>query len=263
MKIPFSPKLLQVASEALAFLGGAFCLVIFILGRSGEEACFSNGCMLFSDFSLFGISLWTFGGSAFICLLLFPKLMVARFFLACDCVFLALMLMGLPCVNCMIAGTIFFLIFLCLAFPFSGKDMALGGIWLMLLVLNMGIFLSEFGDYAITKESSVRIYFSPSCAVCAEALDAHPSATLYPVAENKDDLAVIWTMKELLDRGETPIRALAMAKKAHSDAPFWLGMRLWKNKGRVLESGGVAPLIISNGFAAKKDDYIKNFSFGQ
>lgn len=259
--LPRVPAFASGIPKAFSLLGALFCAVMLFLKKEGGDFCFSSGCMLFSDFTLFGISLWSFGIAAFLAAAAFPA--TIRLFLVLDSVFLALMLLGLPCVNCMIAGSIFFAVFFFRAFPFSGRDRLLAFAWLSFLVLNLGTLFGEFGDYRITEEASVRIYFSPSCAACEGALAAFPNAALYPVAENDGDLPIIWAMKDFLDKGETPEKALFLAKKAPQEAPFWLDARLWKNKGRVLSAGGVAPLIVRSGFSLKKHNYIKDFSSGR
>ncbi|MGN1038326.1 MAG: hypothetical protein ACI4P0_02905, partial [Mailhella sp.] len=51
----------------LSLAGLLFCLWVFMTG--GQALCLTDGCTLFQDFSLAGISLWQAGAFLFSCLL--------------------------------------------------------------------------------------------------------------------------------------------------------------------------------------------------
>ena len=229
--------------------------------------CFSNGCSLFSDFKIYGLSLWIFGLGAFSTLLVFANWHIAIVFAALDCVFLVLMLFGLPCVNCLLAGLLFLSSFIAITMAdhrgFDFIDKLVISCWIILCAANLGALSGEYGDYKIAGESGERLYFSPNCAACAEALKASPSAELYPVAENSEDIDIIYAMEKLLENESDYLKALSMAKANPEKAPFWFEWLLWKNKGRVLEFGGMIPLSIKSGFATDKREYIKNLNFGK
>lgn len=253
-----------------AGVGFFWCLLSFFFkAEDGSGLCLSNGCALFSGFSIFGISLWLWGAAAFALLAFFPKPRLAIAMLAADSIFLAVMLLGAPCANCMLAGAIFcFCAFLCLRKqakpPQKRKNiscLAFFAIWSALFCMNLGALVSEFGYYSIGGQGTESVYFSPSCATCMRALEKYSDARLYPVAESDDDLKIIAKMSSLLGNGEKPAKALAEAKQnpGNGKIPEFF---LWRNKALVLRHGGILPTIVSSGMNMERRDYIKDFLGG-
>lgn len=257
-----------LAAAAASLVGLIFCLWVCFTG--GEALCLSNGCELFQDFSLAGVSLWQAGAALFAILLLlaFARLIRTALFcaalaLAADAVLLCIMIFTAPCVNCLIAGSI---IALCFIF-FRSETMQgkrerspLAIVWLILLIMNAGGALRDIAEpwspMSLQKENSVHIYFSPSCQACRALLsraEEIKDASWYPVYENKRDILVISAMQKQLEKG-TPI--LQAVEEAQQTVPhdikedtslrftmlrpemLLLQLRLWRNRAHVLGAGG-------------------------
>lgn len=270
----------------------AFCVWNFSLPK--EATCLSGGCEVFGDFRPFGIDLWLAGIGVtgillgvFLAARLAPRMRVtpknivrandfADFFaiivLFSDAIFLAFMLFGSPCLNCLLFG---FFLFVTVILRLSRKGrpgrkkifragkVALN-LWIWLAMMNMGACVWATGDYVMANPSaSASLWFSPSCAHCLGALRDHPNARLLPVAESADDIRVIARMQECLDNGYGPARALAAARLAARplSAPESLRweIRLWKNRARVIGMGGVLPTLVERGVAPARVDPGKAF----
>ena len=93
----------------ISLAGLIFCLWVLLSG--GESLCVTNGCSLFQDFRLAGVSLWQAGTALFVLLLLLTALrglriglILAHIALAADLLLLGVMLFTAPCANCLIVG---------------------------------------------------------------------------------------------------------------------------------------------------------------
>ncbi len=267
------PKNIPWTGIIIALIGILFCL--YASSDGGKSLCVTAGCALNKGFSIAGVSAWHIGAAAFalyvICGLALGKktaLPLAAIYLAGDCLFLLLMGLTLPCVPCLIAGLLFALMLIATGGADSergrrGKYSLMLGIWGILFVLNLVLAAKEYAapkPMFGTSEAAIKIYFSPSCPACNEAVARYNNdvlagtAALYPVAENDQDILIIETMRQKAERGASPKTALAGALAQPIEAlPFRfrnlaLYWRLWANKAVTFSLGrGQIPLIIYNG----------------
>ena len=211
-----------------------------VLGNP-STLCVSDGCSLFSTYTVGGISLWWAGVAGFGLLLLLAipgmrlsGLVCAGLGLGLDCLLLSVMLFAAPCFNCLIIG-------LLLALTYNAYRSAvrqaerrrpntsvspLLAVWSLLFVVNAGCLIRDSLDpWALVEpadasEAAVRVYFSPSCAACVSLLRSYDEAgsgpsAWYPVAENARDLMIIADMKRrMADQGTGGAAGLAAALDA-------------------------------------------------
>lgn len=250
----------------ICLVGLFFCL--WVLFSGGEELCLTNGCTLFQETEIAGISLWHAGSALFVFLLLFclarfvfmaRLLALAALFI--DTFLLGVMLFTAPCVNCLIVGILIALacLSLCRVEKNSARP-ALFWLWLLFFLFNAGSVVRDFSEpwhLLAGEEQAVHVYFSPSCQACrkltaqAEKLS---EARWYPVSENRRDLWVIHAMQERVESGVPLSRAVAEALAAVPEGAAFeasreyrygllrpkmllLQFRLWKNRAHVLASG--------------------------
>ena len=248
--IPVLPALLTLAALA-------FCC--WNLWGSPETLCVTEGCRLFQDFKIAGVSLWLLGAIAFTLLLLLALMGLTALGYAAsalgvllDCVLLAVMVSSAPCFNCMIIGLLLALTFLAFraALPKKNREQQrspLFALWLLLFLLDAGIVahsaLKPWHLPALVPDAAVRIHFSPSCPACKALVEASAkesgSILWYPVAENDSDLPVIADIARRVEQGESLPEALKNARAAElpfTDYLIWQ-LRLWRNKAHVLDAG--------------------------
>lgn len=254
----------------LSLAGLAFCC--WNLWGTPEALCMTEGCRLFQDFSVMGISLWAAGAAAFVVLMLgtLPGFGVAGYLasalgLLLDCVLLCVMIVAAPCFNCLIIGLLLALTFL--AFRSSLQKERRRGqyaekslfsplflVWLFLFLLDAGVVAHglmkpwplPFGNAA----SATRIYFSPSCEACRSLVSASAeearNIAWYPVAESDGDMAAISEIIRRTQAGESLADALEATMQSGADTNSAyssllqraiLQLRLWRNRAHVLEAG--------------------------
>ncbi len=264
-----SARPFPLAAAAASLAGLLFCLWVFLTG--GRALCLTDGCTLFQDFRLAGISLWQAGMALFSALLALALLRLSRaahllaaLALAADAVLLCVMLFTAPCVNCLIAGSLIavtFLAFRAASLPARRERSTLAVLWLVLLVVDLGGVVRDLAEpwtpLPAQESSSVEIYFSPSCPACRTLLsraDEIDDSAWYPVPEDTRDIWIIAAMTERLEKGMPLAQAAAEARQAvpegeafESDASFRLGLlrpgmlllqlRLWRNHAHVLAAG--------------------------
>ncbi len=195
--------------------GALFC-VLAAFGWA-ERICVTSGCDLYSDWTLLGLSLWWWGAGGFALLaatsLAMPAaaLVLASVGLAADAVLLTIMAFMAPCGNCLIAGSGFLLVWLCLRK--AGGERSLAGtvltvVWLMALTPNLLGLASDGPGWAVYGPENARmyIYFSPSCPHCRRAvmdLAANlPGDVAYiPVSENSTDVERIIALHKAVENG--------------------------------------------------------------
>ncbi|MDL2272404.1 hypothetical protein LJC23_05165 [Desulfovibrio sp. OttesenSCG-928-I05] len=257
-------------SFILALLGAAYCAV---LASPLQESlpCPSSGCYLFRDVAVAGISFWWIGTAAFIALALLclsryhaPALIFAGLCLAADCVLLVVMFFTAPCLTCLGAAFFFAVIYLCLRRPAAARYQVAASprpsilflLWGALFIANLGAAATEqLGDWVLTgpADADRRVYFSPSCPACREAITVFAGqAAFIPVAENDDDYQAIINMQAAVQDGKSITEALAAAYAdpvaVTPDAYLLLRLRLLRNKGTVLGLGfNKLPLLMING----------------
>jgi hypothetical protein len=257
-----------------SLLGLAWCgYVAFPAGADAPSGlCATSGCLFLRDFSVAGVSPWWVGGAyffflAFFCLRGAWRLVwiLSRLALFLDALLLLLMFFTGPCVNCLVAGVFFGLT------AFAARP-APGGWFLeapsqpLLLMLWLGLFL---GNAVLALDESlphlamgnparkeVRLFFSPSCPACREALTAiGPEAALYPVYEREGDLEAILRLSLLLDAHVPMAEAVARFRDSREILPeltlprrLMLEAQLLRNKVLLLRQGADSlPLIQING----------------
>ena len=240
----------------LGLIGLAFCLWVRLSG--GKALCLTDGCSLFQDFSLAGVSLWSMGSAFFglillLCVLRLPKLarLFAALALVADILLMAVMSFTAPCANCLIVGLLLALTFFSFlretALHKRARRSALLLTWALLFIISAGGMLRDATDLwsplPRPEQTSVQIFFSPSCRVC-QALAGQavslPDASWFPVAEDSRDIWLIRAMAKRIGEGQSLPEAIA---GAHTDIPslkpdmLLRQFRLWKNRSHVLAAG--------------------------
>lgn len=203
-----------------------------------EALCVTEGCRLFQNVAVAGVSLWAVGAGAFAGLLLAALLGLAplgrcasAFGLALDCALLCVMIAAAPCFNCLIIGLLLALTFLAFRSACGGRSggrrigerpraghsvSLLFAVWGVLFLLDAGVvahgLMKTWPLPAGNAAAATRIYFSPSCGACrdlvAASAGAAPDIAWYPVAEREEDLAAIAALLLRTEAGESLPAAL-------------------------------------------------------
>lgn len=275
MSRPSGPVRTPWAALLFALMGLAWCG--YISFPTGNPApCLSSGCALFKDARIQGISLWWVGGAYFFILAVIclrGKIRLAwnlgRFGLAADALLLIVMFFIAPCRDCLIVAALLGLFFCALAPAhsawFSGQpgSSPLLPLWFGLFLGNAILAANEaLPPYTISpaENTAVRVYFSPSCSACRDALLTYgQNAALFPVAERPNDVEAIQRLEFLLASGVPMAAALPRSldpsepvpARSPSDKAF-LRVQLLRNRAEVFKQGFSAlPLIQINGMPRK------------
>jgi hypothetical protein len=182
------------------------------------------------------------------------------------------MLVTAPCINCLIVGLLLAITFAALrhdkkhslenaARKLPSKRSCLLTFWAVLFLFNLGGVLRDlpslWSPVPYTGQSSIQIFFSPSCRACNELIkqaDRLPHARWFPVPEDERDIWVIQAMTEQLIQGVSLEKAVEYAQTSVPALPEFstkkefqirllrpdmliLQFRLWKNRAHVLASG--------------------------
>ncbi len=228
----------KYATFAFTFLGIVFSLLNIF--DTSEILCLTSSCEVFSEFTLFGISLWIY--SAVFFGFLFGLLCIKKFLLVFilasigllgDMFLLALMLVTAPCFSCLIIALILALVTIAsYKTCFTNKYIFIFvGLWFLLFLVNAGaIIKASTMPYAIymneihkenPMQASMRIYFSPSCSACSDLVDLLGSAEAtkandivwLPVAEASEDVAKVVEMQKYIHEGDSLKLALEKIKQ--------------------------------------------------
>jgi hypothetical protein len=256
-----------------SLLGLAWCgYIAFPAGSGAAGLCSTSGCLILRDFSVAGVSPWWAGGAYFFFLAVFClrgawRLVwfFSRLALFLDAVLLLIMFFTGPCVNCLILG-VFFGLTAFAARPAPGGWFLEAPPQLLLLLLWLGLFL---GNAALALNESIphlvmgnaarkeiRLFFSPSCPSCREALLAiGPEAALYPVQDREGDLEAILRLSAMLEAKTPMAEAVARCRDPREPLPelssfrrLTLRIQLLRNKILLLRQGvDSLPLIQING----------------
>lgn len=194
-----------------------------------------------------------------------PKILALALIL--DCPLLVLMLIGTPCVPCLIIATLLFLLYLLCAYQVQYNKIVLC-VWSMLYIAVIGLLINDIiKPYSLNTIQSpiARIYFSPSCSACRKLILGTPSKEALriewcPVAETSEDIYIIDLMYQSMQKNNDIHTALSEShntsmenqKKENSltyiFSHFYLYLRLWINASHVLSGGRNAlPFIESYG----------------
>lgn len=252
----------------VALLGTVYC-IWSALGND-VNLCVTSGCTLYHDFSIAGVSLWWFGTAAFACLAccaLLGQSALGRglsgLFLLGDTLLLLLMAVTAPCVSCLGAAVLFALsYFLFLRAHWAthvrqgSQDMPRRSllllVWGVFFVINLGLVArSQISVWPMLDESdnpAVRVFFSPSCRYCIQAVDAlsgKVDVAWYPVADHPGDVARIDRMILLLREGLNMAEALGQSQEAAFKSPWeafrpdilLLQFRMLCNKAHIFIQG--------------------------
>jgi hypothetical protein len=263
----------SLTGAAMAAAGALFCAVAGLGGA--ESLCLTEGCSLYKDVVLAGISLWWYGAA---CFALVTGLAVAglgawAFALSLagllgDCFFLLWMAVSSPCANCLIAGAFFFLTLLALLpvarAPLIKKcALTVAGLWLFLFSPN----LFEVGRELLAPwpmhgaaDAPIKFFYSPSCPACREAhadmLPRGKNVAFFPVAEDKKDLGTLARLEAALAQGKEYEAAYQEALAASGDAPsasLGLQARLWRNQLALARmSARTLPVTFVQGYPKTK-----------
>ena len=236
MKYAYSTRGPLWLAILLALCGIGFC--VSAATGMADSVCFTNGCALFKDTALFGVSLWWWGVAAFAlvgiaCLL--GAAALACFFavavLAVDCFFLAWMAFVAPCFNCLVVAALFLLLALVLMPPAGSRSglrplaSLIITVWFFMLTPNLfGMAYEAAGPWPVlgAPDAAVRVYFSPSCPACRATMDDFLSGSLrnaafYPVMETEADLGRIYRLTNELAAGVSPRDAFTACFDPNAD----------------------------------------------
>ncbi len=261
-------------SGLLALLGAAYCLAAEL--GLGEALCVTNGCSLYQNFSLYGISLWHVGIATFLVLAALSfmgrlnlALTLSRLTVLADCFLLLLMSLTSPCLACM--GAAFFLAVVFYSLHRAQAEQRHGKgqhqhsrllvIWMLFMVAAAFLAIKELAapdPWHGPEDAPIRLYFSPHCPACLQAVEAVTASPLpvayYPVAASLDEVKIILAMEEDLAKGVPLVESL---RKFRANPPTGLPLSLgslstlWqilRNRADVLSLGkGSVPLLLING----------------
>lgn len=264
----------------VALLGVAFCA--WSASGNALNLCVTTGCSLFQDLTVGGISMWWIGVAGFGILALLALsgrpglgLLGAGVGLVLDCLLLVLMLLTAPCAGCLVAALLFALTYAAFRQHAAPRRQARLGrsfllaTWTVLCIINIaGIARSALGTWPLygAEDSSMRIYFSPSCSACREAIAAlsgKANVVFFAVNEDDRDVTTIALMEKALARGATVqaalTSALAVERPTGEVSQYSLSMlalrfRLLCNKARVFAAGGQLPYFEFKGLPAAFTD---------
>lgn len=248
--------------------------------------CFSVGCALYQHFTIHGFSLWWIGAFAFAILsitALVGNVTLGRILsgigVILDCILLCIMASTLPCFACL--GIALILAASYAAFQHAEKSSSWRGntstkhfasllltIWCFCFVMVLGVTLHSLATpWSISMpdegDISAHIFFSPSCNACRRLVAEMPEdqgtkAAWYPIAEDEQDIAIIFSMWKRLEASESENVSSAMNASLTvpplsffdhlSPEVLFLQFRLWKNRVRVIEDGGgMLPFVAFHG----------------
>lgn len=265
------------ATLFFALLGLIWCGYV-AFPTANPAPCATSGCALFRDGKIAGISLWWIGGAYFFflaVLCLRGKRNLARICAAlalfADAVLLIIMFLTAPCFDCLVVAA---LIGLCYYFLkpsadgwFSGsevKSSILLPVWFGLLIGNSVLALNEqlpLHSLGNTRSSEIRVFFSPSCGACREALRSFGNAAaLYPVMEKEDDFDSIVRFAALLKANVPVHEAILRSTNDKEPVPLLglydrsvLRLQLLRNKAALMRQGyRMLPLVLVNGWSGEK-----------
>ena len=272
----FTHKPVRLGGSALlALLGAAYCLAAEL--GLGEALCVTNGCSLYQNFSLYGISLWHVGIATFLVLAglsftgrLSLALNLSRLTVLADCFLLLLMSLTSPCLACMGAAFFLAVVFYSLHRAQAEQNNSKGGphprsrllaVWMLFMAAAAILAAKELAapdPWHGPEDAPVRLYFSPHCPACLQAVEAVTASPLpvayYPVAASLDEIKVILAMEDDLAKG---VPLAVSLRKFRENPPTGLSLSLralgtlWqilRNRADVLSLGkGSVPLLLING----------------
>ncbi len=249
-----------------SLIGAAFCI---LNGSGAHILCFTQGCDLYKEYSLFGISFYSYGAAGFLTLLFlsldkkFSKFLGASVatILLLDAFFLAYQYLFWPCTSCLFVALLLGIIALATlkGDPFKRKFLKpVFALWL--------IFFS-FGSLAAAKEmffkpwtifgnenAPVKVYFSPTCASCEDVvLDLMTDPTrkeeiaFIPVAKSEEDeKRIARFLEQQCLQKDTDICDIFVEAETFETLSLPDKFKVWSNKIQLAQKGvTTVPTIIS------------------
>ena len=266
------------ATFFFALLGLIWCGYM-AFPTANPAPCVTSGCELFRDARIVGVSLWWVGGAYFFLLAILclrgnrnAVRILAMLALSADAVLLVVMFFTAPCFDCLVVAAIVGLCYYTSLQPAPGswftgtaaKPSILLPVWFGLFLGNAVLMADEqIPLYALgnTRTSEVRVYFSPSCKACRDAVSAlGDTAVLHPVMESEEDFDSIVRLAALL-RDNVPaheaiLRSINESEPTPILAPHELAilrLQLLRNKARLMRQGFRAvPLVQVNGWPGER-----------
>lgn len=263
----------------LALIAALAGLAVTIVGGSGrlESVCVTQGCSLFKEARILGLSIWWWGAGAFgvaALLSLIARLDALRFWagllLLMDAGFLLVLAFTSTCLSCLLAAAMFCMLFLAAVRPWR-RSAAMGRwvlvIWLLMLMPNLALLGREaaepwpvLGD----ADAPVQVIFSPTCSHCREVvksllLNMPDDTAFFPVAKDAEEREMVMGLVREL-KSETPLVAFERMFEGRAqagDQGWWertgIRFRLFRNRLRLLALGSsTVPVTVIRG----------EFSFG-
>lgn len=235
-----------------------------------ESWCLTQGCRVYKDYSLAGISLYWFGALAFAILsavsLIRPGSRylpaIASLFVLSDCFFLLFQIVLWPCVSCLLVAACLGSVYLALIHTQGRGLKTIFCIWLLLFMINVGFAAKEsVSPWPIygRPDSPIQVFYSATCPSCRKMIqdllkrpDLIPRLALYPIAKNEEDYLKTAFLASLLEQG-VPLSE-AFARHWQKPAPASLAfnrlltsINLFRNKIVLSRTGATTiPLIISS-----------------
>ncbi len=268
----------HISGTFIALLGLILALYGAVL--QAEALCITNGCTLFSDVTIMGISPWWLAVAAFgiIALLCMggrtqAALWCSTLLLLGDMLFLGIMAFSLPCVPCLLVACIILFLYRSLTDPQDRSPWVRTVptfFWLAIFspsLVNAGTELAGGWRIHGEQQAQLQVYFSPSCPACKETVlalsQSNPAhVAYYPVAEEHTDLIRLRIMQDELAAGRTLYAAFrtAISDTTPLDTPLsmtgYLSLQ-WKvlqNKSRLARMGITRiPALITSGKPAGLD----------
>lgn len=220
----------RIPAIGLSIFGLLFCLLSAF--KMTDAVCVTQGCSVYEGLSVGGISLYWFGGAAFLMLTCCATgwrgrylTATAAFFLILDMVFLVIQILLWPCMQCLIVAAFFGAVMR--VAMVQGKPPWTRWVltaWFLLFFVN-GISAAKeaippWPVYG-TDAAPVHLYFSPTCPACREMIaalltksDIDAQIALYPIAKNSEDTQRIILLEEELKHG-TPLKeSLSLCEQA-------------------------------------------------
>jgi hypothetical protein len=267
---------LKIAEFALYLTGLLVCIIL--ASDMVPDFCSTNGCMITKKFSIAGINLYWIGALFFatcFTLSLFKKYNflgnLAFTAVAIDSVLLLVLLVLLPCTSCLLVGAIIFGISTILYFQniiTSNKIKIVSSLWIVFFVINI-IFVGKslvepwaiYGD----NNAEVKIYFSPTCESCKdaviEAIESSPTKiALYPIAKNDKDFDLVNILACNMELNHNPKECIENCLQKENKVndkktidSVILAFNLFRNKLALLSMNVTeVPLVMTNKFFIAK-----------
>lgn len=253
-------------SAVLLAIGTLFC----VLSASGftKTLCVTEGCQIYQNYNLFGLSLHIWGAAAFalgLLLLAYRPALYPRFIATClwgEILLITYQVIYLPCSECLLVGLIWGLLaVLQIRERLSVKIWSV--VFLIALVMLSKDLLHPWALYG-PGDAQVKVYFSPSCKACRTEIEqllagkdaAREKVAFFPVALHEKDLDRVHSFQSALSRTMNLDLAFQAcwtdADQNQMNWREWLKLMLGLIKNRlILARMGVhkIPLVLSGSLA--------------